>query len=368
MEGRIILRDCALWTRGGGAVAGRSLLVEGSRLTRVEAVEALVPRPGDWVVECHGRLVTPGVVDLDAGPPAWRSPAGPAQPTPDELEALALHAVAAALRRGVTTLVHHVAPAGGDDPLAERVRGAARRLGARQVVAVELDPGQKVQAPALPPDGALRAAVALDCSRGVEALPLEGAARVAQEAGLPLHVRAPGDAPDLAALARRLARAGSVWSLEGAVPPDVAAALGAVGAVVALPFPTPAGSRGLLHRGGCTRGELTAADWMAAEAAQAEPPSGGWAWVPAAVAAWQTAVFGLPLGELAAGAAADLAVRDLVPRGAVAPFEALAAPVAWTLVHGRVVVREGQLLGAEAPALARDAARAAESLARRSGP
>jgi cytosine/adenosine deaminase-related metal-dependent hydrolase len=62
-------------------------------------------------------------------------------------------------------------------------------------------------------------------------------------------------------------------------------------------------------------------------------------------------LFGHPLGEISPGALADLIVLDQVP-AEDAPVEAVLhrsveSPVAWTVVHGRVVVREGQLLGAD---------------------
>jgi hypothetical protein len=46
-------------------------------------------------------------------------------------------------------------------------------------------------------------------------------------------------------------------------------------------------------------------------------------------------------------------------------MQVASAPVAWTLVNGRVVVREGQLLGADALELAREAAKAQAAIWRR---
>ncbi len=78
--------------------------------------------------------------------------------------------------------------------------------------------------------------------------------------------------------------------------------------------------------------------------------------------------FGLPCGSVDAGALADLVVFDYVPARERANFTAhllmqlSKAPVAWTIVDGRVLVREGQLVGADFNELAREAARAVEAL------
>jgi 5-methylthioadenosine/S-adenosylhomocysteine deaminase len=81
-----------------------------------------------------------------------------------------------------------------------------------------------------------------------------------------------------------------------------------------------------------------------------------------------TMVFGQPSGAVDAGALADLVVYDFVPPTEDCSFTAhllmqlSKAQVGWTIVDGRVVVREGQLVGADFLALARDAARAVQHL------
>ncbi|MBI3182473.1 MAG: amidohydrolase family protein [Myxococcales bacterium] len=79
-------------------------------------------------------------------------------------------------------------------------------------------------------------------------------------------------------------------------------------------------------------------------------------------------LFGAPSGSVEDGSLADLVVFDHVPStvgdGGSAPHllqQLGQAPVAWTVVGGRVTVREGQLLGADYLELAREAARALES-------
>jgi 5-methylthioadenosine/S-adenosylhomocysteine deaminase len=82
--------------------------------------------------------------------------------------------------------------------------------------------------------------------------------------------------------------------------------------------------------------------------------------------------FGAPSGAVEPGALADLAVCDTVPavedeqsQGLHLMMQVAAAPVAWTLVNGKVVVREGQLIGADALELAREAARVQAAIWRR---
>jgi cytosine/adenosine deaminase-related metal-dependent hydrolase len=86
-----------------------------------------------------------------------------------------------------------------------------------------------------------------------------------------------------------------------------------------------------------------------------------------------TMIFGMPSGTVDPGAVADLVVYDLVPAHETGNFtphllmQLSQVPVGWTIVDGRVVVREGQLLGADYLELARESARAMESVWRRAG-
>jgi cytosine/adenosine deaminase-related metal-dependent hydrolase len=70
-------------------------------------------------------------------------------------------------------------------------------------------------------------------------------------------------------------------------------------------------------------------------------------------------VFRRPAGRIIPGALADLVLVDALPQSAD-PIEVLAssmrAQVAWCVVNGRVVVREGQLLGADLTSLLAEAA------------
>jgi cytosine/adenosine deaminase-related metal-dependent hydrolase len=87
-----------------------------------------------------------------------------------------------------------------------------------------------------------------------------------------------------------------------------------------------------------------------------------------------TMVYGQPSGNVEPGAIADLVVYDLVPTqehvgGQAAHLLLLfaQAPVAWTIVGGRVVVREGQLLGHDFLEISHQAARVLESIWSRAG-
>ncbi len=83
-----------------------------------------------------------------------------------------------------------------------------------------------------------------------------------------------------------------------------------------------------------------------------------------------TMIFGLPSGAVEVGALADLVLFDHVPSGEAQELPYLLmqlaqSAAAWTIVDGRVVVREGQLVGHDYPELAREAARAIDAAWRR---
>ncbi|MFT3707845.1 MAG: amidohydrolase family protein [Archangium sp.] len=86
-----------------------------------------------------------------------------------------------------------------------------------------------------------------------------------------------------------------------------------------------------------------------------------------------TMIFGAPSGNVEPGALADLVVYDLVPARETGNFtphllmQLSQVDVGWTIVDGRVAVREGQLLGADYLELARESAAALESVWKRTG-
>ncbi|MHB8878924.1 MAG: amidohydrolase family protein [Myxococcaceae bacterium] len=85
-------------------------------------------------------------------------------------------------------------------------------------------------------------------------------------------------------------------------------------------------------------------------------------------------LFGLPSGNVEEGGLADLVVLDHVPAmenaGGLTPHLLMQlgqSPVAWTVVGGRVTVREGQLLGADYVELSSEAAKVLHTVWARSG-
>ncbi len=87
-----------------------------------------------------------------------------------------------------------------------------------------------------------------------------------------------------------------------------------------------------------------------------------------------TMLYGPPSGNVEEGGLADLVVYDHVPAmelaGGLTPHLLMQlgqAPVGWTIVAGKVVVREGQLLGVDYLELASEASRALQALWKRSG-
>lgn len=89
-------------------------------------------------------------------------------------------------------------------------------------------------------------------------------------------------------------------------------------------------------------------------------------------AAFCSQIFGRSFGAIEAGYEADIVVYDLVPGGEGHPGLAASqwlrlarAPVAWTIVAGRVVVREGRLLAHDYVELDGEAQRALDALRRR---
>src|SRR5258707_5820578 len=66
MEGRLLLRDCALCPPDGLVQSGLSIVIEGPRVSAVGPSRQLPTLPGDWEVACAGRLVTMGFIDCHA--------------------------------------------------------------------------------------------------------------------------------------------------------------------------------------------------------------------------------------------------------------------------------------------------------------
>ena len=148
MEGRLVLKNCSIFRTDGRGRAGMAIVVEEGLIRRV-APDAEVPvLPGDWEVSCRGRLVLPGLVDCHAHlvgdqlvpsvgefllhPPVTRLEQEQrlaSQLTAQDVEILSRHAMANALRSGVTLAVEHLsAPRDVAGALDAQARAAAKRV------------------------------------------------------------------------------------------------------------------------------------------------------------------------------------------------------------------------------------------------
>jgi hypothetical protein len=65
MEGRLLLKGCRWWS-GSPAPSTMTCVVDGTTIAQVAADDQVPALPGDWVVACDRRWVTPGLVDAGA--------------------------------------------------------------------------------------------------------------------------------------------------------------------------------------------------------------------------------------------------------------------------------------------------------------
>ena len=430
MEGRLLLKNCAVFRADGRVRHGMAVVVEEGIIRRV-ALDSEVPvLPGDWEVACRGRLVAPGLVDCHSHlvngqllPPngdfLLRQPRSRLERmrgvasllNAEDVEILTRFAAARALLDGVTLVVDHLScpgdVAGGLDAQAR----AAEALGLRLVASHathSLDGAGQADAQA---DAnadfvrrhrghpRVRGALGFHASYTCDDALLSRIARLREELNAPLVFHLAENEDDLsttyATHGRRVVPRLDALGLLGphaiagyprAVERAEAERLAASGTFVALtPRAARAGERvgdsaegplSSLHLVGLGTGghgtlqeELNAAlVGMLHLARSGRMPdlddslahlfiSG-----PAELC---TRLYGLPSGGVDEGSIADLVVYDAIPAAdpetGYSPFllgQLVPARVAWTLVHGRVCVREGQLLGHDYVDLARDAAAA----------
>jgi cytosine/adenosine deaminase-related metal-dependent hydrolase len=404
MEGRLLLKDCTLLD-GGQLRSHQAVVVEGPLVSRVAPDASEPVRPGDWAIDARGRLLLPGRIDAHALVPGLGD--GRRAPTPAEVEALSLGAIAAALRAGLTCAMAQL-PSGGDAAanLAAQAR-AARRLGFRLLSSVA---GEGVHAVATHDVNLAGAAATREdplvrhglgfadaLSASDELLRVVG--RDSQRLRVPVQFRLAESDSQLAdhfelhhrRIVERLDRHGllgpsTIAAHARAVEGAEAALLASRSVVIAWsPLADLLGElhgfasvwlpehRVALASGGA--GGL-AAQWTAARTLAHRAARLGRLWaeerllellrgIGAAELLGQ--LFGHPVAEIAPGALADLVVLDQVPGEGASLESALhrsvEAPVSWTVVHGRVVVREGQLLGADLVELLAEAAAARRALA-----
>jgi len=389
-----------------------SLAVRGGRIEEVAPEAHLPVLPGDWVIEAGGRTLAPGLMDAYAplversliaglgGMAPERLTRLASRLSADEREALAAHGFSEGLLRGITARICRLHVPESPATHLQAVARAAARVGARAALCV---------APT-PDDGAgplleqLLAAVELAQAQREHrhlrvglgwrgALPADeglraGLLSLLQGASVPVLIaEAPGGAallPHLQALAEHgwLAE-GTVFALESALPADADAVLEALvqsGALIAVNAEAAVDV--------VRRGQPQAVERLSG---MGEGPMGTLARVGRALEGlghtgagldasaqrrvllqagqvWLSARFGARIGLLESGAVADLVLYDWVPstrnpEGSL--WDRLHQRVSWVLVEGRVVVREGALLGHESVGLAQAAARACEAVADR---
>jgi 5-methylthioadenosine/S-adenosylhomocysteine deaminase len=434
MEGRLLLKNCAVFRADGRVRTGMALVVQDGLIRRV-APDAEVPvLPGDWEVACRGRLVAPGLVDTHTHLVGGQTlpPTGNfllAAPhsrmerrrhvasllTAGEVEALTRFALARALRDGITLAVEHLdAPADVPGALAAQAR-AAEQLGIRLVsshVTHSLS-GEATAEACLEANadfvrrhrahplvrGALGFQSSHTCEDGllrrVSALSAELEAPVLfhlaegeddltstyarhgkrvvprlDELGLlgPRSIAARARSIDTGE-AQRLVETGTFVSLSPRAHLTAERTGESLEAVLSRHYLVGLGTSG---HGTLWDEALTAFVGMMriSRSGRLPDPDGALAQLlvngPAALC---TRLFGARSGGVEEGCIADLVVYDYVPAAdpetGYSPHllgQMARSRVAWTIVNGRVTVREGQLLGADYVELATAATAALASV------
>ncbi|TSC23451.1 amidohydrolase family protein [Corallococcus sp. Z5C101001] len=430
MEGRLLLKNCAVFRADGRVRHGMAVVVEEGLIRRV-APDAEVPvLPGDWEVACRGRLVAPGLVDCHSHmvngqllPPngdfLLRQPRSRLDRmrqvanllTPEDVEVLTRFAAARALLDGVSLVVDHLSSPTDVAGSLEAQARAADRLGLRLVASHSthsLDGSAAAEAQAdanadfvrrYREHPRVRGALGFHASYTCEDALLSRISRLREElnASVVFHLAESEDdlSTTYAAHGRRVVPRLDALGLLGphaiagyprAVERSEAERLATSGTFVAL---TPRATRSLERAGESTDGALSSLHLVGlgtgGHGTLQEELAGALVGMlqlarsgrmpdlddslahlfvsgPAELC---TRLFGRPSGGVDEGSLADLVVYDAVPAAdpetGYAPFllgQLVASRVAWTIVGGRVCVREGQLLGSDYVELARDAAAA----------
>ncbi|NMO17274.1 amidohydrolase family protein [Pyxidicoccus fallax] len=429
MEGRLLLKNCAVFRADGRVRTGMAVVVEGNTIRRV-APDAQVPvLPGDWEVACRGRLVASGLVDchshlvngqllpasgyfllLNPRERLERMLRVARLVTAEDVEALTRFAAARALRHGVTMVVDHLSchdVAGG---LAAQAR-AAESVGLRLVASHathSLDGDSQAQtwladnaefASRHREHPLVRGALGFHASYTCDHALLTRVSRLSRELDTPTVFHLAESEDDLTTTYSRhgqrvvprldalgLLGPNAIAGYARALDTAEATRLAESGTFVAL---APRGVR-TLERGvdpmeavvsrihllglgtgghGSLQDELLAATvgvLRIARAGRLPDVDNTLAHLlvngPAELC---TRLFGLPSGNVEEGSLADLVVYDTVPPAdpetGYSPHllgQVSGSPVAWTVVNGRVCVREGQLLGHDYIALSHAATEA----------
>ncbi|WP_224365526.1 amidohydrolase family protein [Hyalangium versicolor] len=419
MEGRLLLKNCAIFRADGRVRSGMALVVQDGFIRRV-APNADVPvLPGDWEVACQGRLVAPGLVDCHThlvGGQTLPSTGNFLLRAPDtrqdrrrhvaslltvgEVEALTRFALARALRDGITLVVEHLeAPSDVAGALSVQAR-VAEQLGIR-FASAHITHSLAGDAPAQACLEAnaefvrryrshplVRGALGFQSSHSCEDSLLRRVSTLSAELEAPVLFHLAEGEEDLAAtysrhgkrVVPRLDELGllgprAIAARARSINTQEAERLAATGAFVALSprahltsERTGDSLEAVLARhhlvGLGTSGHGTLWDEVlaafvglmrSARSGRLPDPDGALAQLlvsgPAELC---TRLFGAPSGRVEEDNIADLVVYDHVPAAdpetGYSPHligQLARSRVAWTIVNGRVAVREGQLLGTD---------------------
>jgi 5-methylthioadenosine/S-adenosylhomocysteine deaminase len=437
MEGRLLLKDCAVFSPDGRVKDHMAVVIDGGKVASVEPDAQVPVRPGDWSASCDGRLVAPGLIDChthlvnaqvlpQSGELLLRAARArhTLQRSLDELltaadvEVLTAFAIGKALRAGVTMVVEHLHCPAEPGPALEAQARVAERLGIRlsNSHATNSLGGEGAAARGFEANAAyvqakkghplVRPSLGFHASFSTEDSLLRrvGLAREELKAGVTFHLAETED--DLTSTFSRYGQR-IVPRLEGfgLLGPGVVAAharavdrseserlsrsrtliaLGPRFNLLAEPggggFEAVLAHQNLLGLGtsgnGLLWGELVCAFAgiiQLARAGRLLDPDGFLSQIlfggPAELC---SLLYGAPSGTVAPGALADLVVYDHLPAqeddGGLTPHLLMqlgSVRPSWVIVDGRVVVREGQLLGHDYVELARAASRTLESLWKR---